>query len=73
LHFISCLNFGKAKVKEEIYDRVTSKVRGKKSYIYALIEHLTNPDQFVPFKLLRYQIPVMQLTFSSLLWWYLIY
>jgi recombination-promoting nuclease RpnB len=36
------------------------KIRNKKAYIYTLIEHLTNPDPLVPFKLLRYQVSVMQ-------------
>ncbi len=36
------------------------KIRNKKAYIYTLIEHLTSPDRLVPFKLLRYQIPIMQ-------------
>lgn len=29
------------------------KIRGKKAYIYTLIEHLTNLDPLIPFKLLR--------------------
>jgi recombination-promoting nuclease RpnB len=35
-------------------------IRGKKAFIYTLIEHLTNPDPLIPFKLLRYQVPIMQ-------------
>lgn len=36
------------------------KIVGKDAYIYALIEHLTTPDKLTPFKLLRYQIPIMK-------------